>query len=36
MTIGNLAKAAEVNVETVRYYQRIGLVNEPDKFKDTF
>ena len=31
MTIGNLAKASEVNVETVRYYQRIGLVNEPDK-----
>jgi len=31
MTIGNLAKAADVNVETIRYYQRIGLVDEPDK-----
>jgi MerR family mercuric resistance operon transcriptional regulator len=31
MTIGNLAKAAGVNVETIRYYQRIGLVDEPDK-----
>ena len=31
MTIGNLARAADVNVETIRYYQRIGLVNEPKK-----
>lgn len=31
MTIGNLARAAGVNVETIRYYQRIGLVDEPDK-----
>ena len=31
MTIGILAKAAGVNVETIRYYQRIGLVDEPDK-----
>lgn len=30
-TIGQLAKAAGVNVETIRYYQRIGLVTEPDK-----
>lgn len=28
-TIGTLAKAADVNVETVRYYQRRGLPREP-------
>lgn len=28
-TIGGLAKAAGVGVETVRYYQRRGLLNEP-------
>jgi MerR family mercuric resistance operon transcriptional regulator len=31
LTIGRLARAASVNVETIRYYQRIGLVNEPTK-----
>jgi len=31
MTIGSLARAANVNVETIRYYQRIGLVDEPVK-----
>ena len=31
MTIGNLARTAGVNVETIRYYQRIGLVDEPVK-----
>ena len=31
MTIGRLAKAAGVNVETVRYYQRRGLLREPHK-----
>ncbi len=31
MTIGNLAKAAGVNIETIRYYQKIGLVTEPEK-----
>lgn len=29
LTIGQLAKAAGVNVETVRYYQRIELIDEP-------
>ena len=29
LTIGALAKAAGVHVETVRYYQRRGLVAEP-------
>lgn len=31
LTIGQLAKAAGVNVETIRYYQRIHLINEPVK-----
>ncbi len=31
LTIGGLAKAAGVNPETVRYYQRRGLVPEPHK-----
>lgn len=31
LTIGSLAKAAGVNVETIRYYQRIGLIDEPTK-----
>lgn len=31
MTIGELARAAGVNVETVRYYQRRGLIDEPPK-----
>lgn len=30
MTIGRLAAAASVHVETVRYYQRLGLVPEPE------
>jgi MerR family mercuric resistance operon transcriptional regulator len=35
-TIGRLAAAAGVNVETVRYYQRIGLIYEPKKPKQGF
>lgn len=31
LTIGGLAKAAGVNVETIRFYQRKGLLPEPDK-----
>lgn len=31
LTIGQMAKAANVNVETVRYYQRRGLMHEPPK-----
>ena len=31
LTIGLLAGQAGVNIETVRYYQRIGLVAEPSK-----
>ena len=31
LTIGVLAEAAEVNVETIRFYQRKGLMQEPDR-----
>jgi len=31
LTIGQVAKAANVNIETIRYYQRRGLVQEPRK-----
>jgi len=31
LTIGRLAKAAGVNVETIRYYHRRGLVDAPYK-----
>lgn len=30
-TIGGVARAAGVNVETVRYYQRVGLVPVPQR-----
>ena len=30
-TIGRLAAAAGVNVETVRYYQRVGLMAVPKR-----
>lgn len=29
MTIGRAAKAAGVKIDTIRYYQRIGLITEP-------
>ncbi|HOZ25755.1 MAG TPA: MerR family DNA-binding protein [Hyphomonadaceae bacterium] len=31
LTIGRLALAADVHIETVRYYQRIGLLREPER-----
>ena len=31
LTIGAFARAAAVNVETIRFYQRKGLLPEPDK-----
>lgn len=31
LTIGKLADAAGVSIETIRYYQRRGLLNEPPK-----
>jgi MerR family mercuric resistance operon transcriptional regulator len=31
LTIGRLAKAAKVNIETIRHYQRKELIVEPEK-----
>lgn len=31
LTIGKLAESAGVSIETIRYYQRRGLLEEPDK-----
>lgn len=31
LTVGQLAKQAQVNVETIRYYERRGLVPEPSR-----
>ena len=31
LSIGTFAKAAGVNVETIRFYQRKGLLSEPDR-----
>jgi MerR family mercuric resistance operon transcriptional regulator len=31
MTIARLAEAAEVHVETIRYYQRRGLIRAPER-----
>jgi len=31
LTISRLAKTADINVETIRYYQRINLISQPDK-----
>ena len=31
LTIGAFARAAGVNVETIRFYQRKGLLSEPEK-----
>ncbi|MCP4769662.1 MAG: Hg(II)-responsive transcriptional regulator [Gammaproteobacteria bacterium] len=31
LTIGRLASTAEINVETIRYYERRGLIRQPAK-----
>ncbi len=31
LTIGKLAKQTEVTIETIRHYQRMGLLMEPEK-----
>ena len=36
MTISGLARSAGVNVETVRYYQRRGLIETPPRGADPF
>ena len=36
MTIGGVAKAAGVNVETIRFYEQIGLVDRPKRPMGSF
>ena len=36
MTIGGVAKAAGVNVETIRFYEQLGLVIQPPKPMGSF
>lgn len=31
LTIGNLARATETTVETIRYYEKLGLLPKPDR-----
>lgn len=31
LTVGKLAKAAGINIETIRYYERRGLIAEPER-----
>jgi len=35
-TIGQLANAANVNIETIRYYERKGLIEQPKKPKQGY
>ncbi|MBW1698939.1 MAG: MerR family transcriptional regulator [Deltaproteobacteria bacterium] len=36
LTIGQLAKQANVNLETIRYYERRGLIPEPPRNKSGY
>ncbi|WP_019412485.1 MerR family transcriptional regulator [Paenisporosarcina sp. TG20] len=36
LTISQLAKACEVNIETIRYYERRGLIPEPPRNKSGY
>ena len=36
LTIGRLAEEAGVNVETIRYYQRRGILDEPPRVDGGF
>lgn len=36
MKIGELAERADVNVQTVRYYERRGLLREPDRTRSGY
>ena len=31
LTIGKLARRTGVNIETIRYFERVGLLNKPDR-----
>ncbi len=33
LSIGELARQANVNIETIRYFERKGLINEPPRNK---
>ena len=33
LSIGELARQANVNIETIRYYERRGLISEPPRNK---
>ena len=35
-TIGKVAKAADVNVETIRFYERIGLIKQPATYVGSY
>jgi DNA-binding transcriptional MerR regulator len=36
LTIGQLAKACKVNIETIRYYERRGLIPTPPRNKSGY
>ena len=36
LTIGRLAKRAGVNIETIRFYERKGILQKPSKLKGAF
>ncbi len=36
LTIGKVAREAEVNLQTIRYYQRRGLIEQPQKPLDGY
>ncbi len=36
MQIGKVAEAAEVSVQTIRYYERIGILPEPDRSRSGY
>ena len=36
LTIGKVAKAADVNVETIRFYERKGLVRQPATYDGSY
>lgn len=36
LTIGQVAKAAKVNVETVRYYEKVGLIPQPPRTESKY
>lgn len=36
LTISEIAKGAGVNIETVRYYERVGLIEQPPRTKSGY